>query len=60
MANTNKMKCPACGTPMNHHADKVIYGASSEEVGPFLGPVEELHQCPACGTAASRPEVLTL
>ncbi len=59
MGNESKMRCPGCGTPMNHHADKIIYGsASSEGVGPFFGSVEELHQCPACGAAASRPEVV--
>jgi predicted RNA-binding Zn-ribbon protein involved in translation (DUF1610 family) len=54
MTKTEKMKCPACGSRMNHHADKVIYGGLDD--GVFPGNIEELHQCPACGEAASRPE----
>ncbi len=41
------MKCPACGGTMNHHADKMIYTERGERI-------EEFHQCPRCGTSASR------
>ncbi len=45
--NAAPIKCPECDAAMNHHADKVIYSDSGERV-------EEFHQCPACGAAASR------
>ncbi len=44
---TDPMRCPECGATMNHHADKIIYVDSGEQV-------EEFHQCPACGAVASR------
>jgi len=47
------ISCPMCGTPMNHHADKLDHGASSAEphaVDPDLGGVvQETHACPDCG-----------
>jgi ribosomal protein S27AE len=47
------MNCPACGTKMNHHADKVDYEAALREeatVDPELGGVvEQVHTCPGCG-----------
>ena len=57
MAHRNEMKCPACGTIMNHHADKLIYESASVEQGvPFSGLMQEFCTCPACGAGASRPE----
>jgi ribosomal protein S27AE len=53
----NRMRCTQCGELMNHHADKIICD-SPEISSPFFGLVEELHQCPGCGAAASRPEVV--
>jgi len=50
------MRCPRCGATMNHHGDKVVYGARGR-VDPELGGVlEELHACPGCGYVGSRPE----
>jgi len=60
MTKTGKMKCPGCGTPMNHHADKLIYETSPARADDTIGGlVMELHQCPVCGKSASRPEVTT-
>jgi hypothetical protein len=44
---------------MNHHADKLIYETSPARADDTIGLVMELHQCPACGKSASRPEVTT-
>ncbi len=41
------LQCPHCGAIMNHHADKLVYGDMGEQI-------EEFHQCPMCGAAASR------
>lgn len=53
MTKADKISCPMCGTPMNHHADKVDYGAASAEphaADPDLGGVvQETHTCPNCG-----------
>lgn len=52
------MPCPACGTPMNRHAEKVREPRDPEELSkmdPVLGGVvEEFHTCPACGRNAAR------
>lgn len=54
-----KMMCPSCRVEMNHHCDKVVYGADArgtaqrdESHGEC---VEEFHTCPRCGGVASRP-----
>ncbi len=53
-----KMACPACGALMNHHADKVDYGASLGDPtamdGDFGGVLQEIHYCPKCGETAVR------
>ena len=53
MPKTDKISCPMCGTPMNHHADKLDQGAAAVEphaVDPDLGGVvQETHACPNCG-----------
>ena len=58
MAN-GKMICPKCGEEMNHHADKLIYPASSSDVhqaahADLGGVIEETHGCPGCGAVVSR------
>lgn len=54
---TEKLPCPVCGTPMNHHADKLLYGLASSNFSEEI--VEELHRCPACGAGTSRLAALT-
>ena len=48
-----KMKCPACGAEMNHHAEKIDYTSSLSEpdaIDPeFGGVLEEVYTCPKCG-----------
>ena len=56
MPDTEKMKCPECGAEMNHHADKLVYGAAAEdEADAEGGVVVEAHTCPNCGHSATRP-----
>ena len=54
---TEKLPCPVCGTPMNHHADKLLYALDAADLTGEM--VEELHRCPACGAGASRLATLT-
>jgi len=42
--------CPACGTPMTHHADKVI-GAATTDEGDLV--MAAARACPECGTAVT-------
>ena len=52
---SEKMICPDCGIDMNHHADKIDYGAPFGRVDPELGGVmEESHTCPQCGKTLTR------
>jgi ribosomal protein S27AE len=55
----SKMICPSCKVEMNHHCDKLVYNAGTQEAGaaePNLGgSIEEFHRCPRCGDGASRP-----
>jgi ribosomal protein S27AE len=50
------MKCPNCGAEMNHHADKLDYGAAADEASDAgeAGVVIEAHTCPDCGRTATR------
>ena len=52
------MRCPECGSEMNHHADKLVVPsdpADQAAIDPVLGGiVEERHACPVCGAGASR------
>ncbi len=52
---TTKMICAECGMEMNHHADKLVYSDSPDEMArmdPALGGlIEETHTCPGCGKA---------
>ena len=54
-----KVACPACSTPMNHHAEKVDYAAAFGDPGAvdpaFGGVLEEIHLCPTCGNTVARP-----
>ena len=50
-----KMICPGCGAEMNHHANKVDYGADEAlSDSAFDGVVEEVHTCPQCGYVGVR------
>lgn len=48
-----KLPCPACGAPMNRHAEKVVAPSTSEELRAIdlvlFGVLEEHHLCPNCG-----------
>jgi ribosomal protein S27AE len=54
--SATKMACPACGTLMNHHADKVDYEISLDDSSAlnmeFGGVLQEIHYCPKCGETA--------
>ena len=54
MPETNKMNCPDCGAEMNHHADKLVYDAASDEDADEGGVILEAHTCPGCGRSATR------
>lgn len=47
------MKCPKCGTEMNHQADKLVHPVTPEEVAAmtavFDGVLEIVFACPGCG-----------
>ncbi len=51
------LDCPACGTPMNHHADRLVHPLDEEEEQAMTialdGVVERVLACPSCGRAAS-------
>ena len=51
-----KVRCPRCGTPMNRHAEKVVYGSETQTSGEDLhgGVLEETHACPGCGNVLAR------
>ena len=44
MAETNRMRCPKCGADMNHHADKVDYGAGAAQPGGSITTASTLIQ----------------
>jgi ribosomal protein S27AE len=52
------MICPKCGDEMNHHADKLVYPTSPEDIKKMTaawgGLIEETHACPGCGAVESR------
>jgi hypothetical protein len=48
------MICRACGTLMNHHADKLEYSESGAAESGLCGIVKEVHTCPACGNVETR------
>lgn len=47
--------CPVCGTPMNHHADKIVYASGDGAGG---GVLEEFYRCPKCGAGDMRSAML--
>ncbi len=53
------MICARCGSPMNHHGEKLIEPRDAREASrmePSLGGlIEEFHGCPKCGYVDSRP-----
>lgn len=46
----SKMICPDCGAEMNHHANKIDYGADDPAFvdSVFGGALKEAHTCPEC------------
>lgn len=52
MKENKKMNCPACGAEMNHHADKLIFSESRNELKLYDeklgGIIEEYYKCPVC------------
>lgn len=63
MADERRIPCPACGTPMNHHADKLVMPAGDEPSGPvdpdFGGVIQGTHTCPRCAAIVFRPAETT-
>lgn len=59
MPEKQRIKCPRCGTPMNHHADKLVSPTDADSVASadpaFGGVIQETHTCPACGAIELRP-----
>jgi hypothetical protein len=56
---SEKMICPDCGIEMNHHADKIDYGAPFDRMDPeFGGVMEEFHTCRLCGKSLTRHQEL--
>ena len=53
MAKTEKMICPRCSIPMNHHAEKPD-PRFPEGIDPDSGGIVEAHACPRCGETAAR------
>ena len=52
-----KLKCPACGSEMNNHAEKISY-ETAEVQSPdpdFGGNVEDVYTCPGCGNVEMMP-----
>ena len=58
MPASSKMICPKCGAEMNHHAEKVDYGAALDDPtaldSDFGGTLQEVHTCPGCGNIEMR------
>jgi NMD protein affecting ribosome stability and mRNA decay len=53
-----KMICPRCGAEMNFHAEKLVYSDSVPNPDTALGgEIQEMHSCPHCGRAESRPSL---
>jgi len=61
MTNPARLKCPRCGTPMNHHADKLVTvgdDADRSAIDPaFGGVIQETHTCPACTNVEFRRQL---
>ena len=54
----SKLKCPACGNEMNHHADKLVEPTNEAEAAQMSaslgGVVAEVHTCAECGSSQER------
>jgi ribosomal protein S27AE len=48
------MICFACGTMMNHHADKLEYAEGAAAESDWDGVVMEVHTCPGCGNIGAQ------
>ncbi len=46
------ISCPVCGAPMNHHAEKLVYGSDVGDGNSEL--LEQFYRCPHCGAGESR------
>ena len=55
-SSPERVRCPRCGTPMNRHAEKLVYGGDGErgDDGLLGGMLEETHACPGCGNVLAR------
>jgi NAD(P)H-dependent FMN reductase len=51
---TESMPCPACGDPMNHHADKTLPDSSPADTA--TPPTHAILGCAGCGMTIARPE----
>jgi NAD(P)H-dependent FMN reductase len=49
-AAAGTVSCPACDTPMNHHADKAVAAEADEHAE---APLMAMHACGACGAATA-------
>jgi ribosomal protein S27AE len=49
----SKLRCPACGAAMNHHADKLVQTAEPATRAPAEA-VLEIHTCAKCGKVEAR------
>lgn len=49
--DNERIPCPVCGTLMNHHAEKLVYGSDAGE-GELL---EKFYRCPHCGAGTVVP-----
>ncbi len=50
------MRCPRCGSPMNHHADKPFDAGEGEPAWDDSGEaVYRVYTCPACGESVTVP-----
>jgi len=51
------LPCPACGTPMNRHAEKLVASTAATDLAagdaPLGDVLMEFHQCPNCGRIES-------
>jgi predicted RNA-binding Zn-ribbon protein involved in translation (DUF1610 family) len=51
----SKVRCPACGAEMNHHADKLVQTAEPATGAPAEA-VLAVHTCPKCGKVEARQQ----
>ena len=51
----SKLRCPACGAEMNHHADKLVQTAEPATRA-AAEAVLEVHTCRKCGKVEARQQ----